>query len=552
MIYKVQYDNPNDDIITRLLKVRNIDDHIDNFLNPKLTDYWISPFLLNDMDKAVDRIVKALKNKEKIMIFGDYDVDGITSSYILYQFFKNFLEFDNISIQYPSRHKDGYGLKCHHIDEIKEKWVSVIITVDNGITSIQEAKHAKEVGIDLIITDHHKNLEKIPDAHAVVNPQISPEYEFKWIAGVWVAFKLIVALLEKSKFSDEKKTEVFNYFLPFVAIWTVADCVPLVHENRVIVKRWLDLINTRRNQIAPALKWFLDYLNIKKPIDTFHVGFMIWPRINAGGRIMTPYDSLYTLLYSGEKQVRYLQNIDDINNERKKLQEQAFKEAEKQLNHDKKILIWAHSDFHEWVVGIVSGRITERYNKPSMIMNINEEKWLATASLRWPEYFSVVDMIQSAADILERFGWHKQAGWLSVKIENLEKLYKHFEEYCEWLISENDLKKKVNIDTKLYEHERNNNKLAEINKLAPFGIWNEEPIFMIENFIIDKVEKVWQKGKWHAKIHGKIWNKKIVSMFWSKWDEIDNFLKKWKGNLIWKIKKDDFNWWYFVDWIELE
>ena len=189
------------------------------------------------MDKAVERIVQAMKKNEKIMIFGDYDVDGVTSSYLIYKFLTKFLKYDNVSIQYPNRITDGYGLKKKHIDDIQSKNVDLIITVDNGISSIQEAKYAKEKNIDLIITDHHQHLEELPDAVAVITPLISPDYPFKGLAGVGVAFKLICAITEKSTLPKDQKNKVFNYFLPVVAIGTVADVVPLINENRAIVKR---------------------------------------------------------------------------------------------------------------------------------------------------------------------------------------------------------------------------------------------------------------------------------------------------------------------------
>jgi single-stranded-DNA-specific exonuclease len=298
MNFKLIYDNPNEDLLTRLFKVRGIDEHIDTFLDPKFADYWINPYLLNDMDKAVERIISAVKNNEKIMIFGDYDVDGVTSSFCLYRFFVKFLNYKNVSIMYPNRIKEGYGLKNLHIDDMKKKGIQLIITVDNGITSINEAKYAKEQNIDLIITDHHKNLEELPPALAVINPMVSPDYPFKGLAGVGVAFKLICAIVEKSTFIQEKKNHVFNYFLPVVAIGTVADVVPLVHENRVIVKRGLELINKGHKHLPSSLKGFLSYLNLKDNVDTFHIGFIIGPRINAGGRIESPYDSLRTLLHS--------------------------------------------------------------------------------------------------------------------------------------------------------------------------------------------------------------------------------------------------------------
>ena len=553
MNYQLLYDNPEESLITRLLKVRNIDDNIDSFLDPKISDYRGDPFLLNDMEKAVDRIILALKKKEKIMIFWDYDVDGVTSSYIVYKFITKYLNYKNVSIQYPDRVNEWYGLKKLHIDQMKAKGIDLIITVDNGIASLAEWIYAKEQWIDLIITDHHQDLESLPEAVAVVNPQVSPNYLFKWLAGVGVAFKLICALLTKSKLDQEKRNQIFNYFLPIVTIGTVSDVVPLVWENRALVKRWLELLNGRHKDLPSSIMGFLKYLNIKDPIDTFHIGFLIGPRINAGGRIKSPYDSLNALLYSGEQQLPYLETLENINLERKQMQNDMLKIAEEQLDHSKKFLFVADEEFHEGIVGIVSGRITEKYNKPSLVMKINKEKNLWTASLRGPVYFSVIDMIKTCSDILERFGGHRWAWGLGVKLENLDELKKRFECYCEKCITDEDIEKSLSIDTKIYPHERTTESLQSIHKLAPFGEGNTEPVFLLENVQIKKIEKVWQKTKTHLKIHGQFGENKINAMFRGKWDEVKDLQEDDTNvNLIWKVKKDTFNGGYFLDGVSRE
>lgn len=554
MNFKLIYDNPKEDLLTRLFKVRQIDDHIDSFLDPKLADYRWDPFLLNDMEKAVERIIQAMKNKEKIMIFWDYDVDGITSSYILYRFFVKFMKYENISIQYPDRILDGYGMKKKHIDDIQAKQCSLIITVDNGISAVEEAKYAKEQKIDMIITDHHQHGETIPDAFAVITPLISPDYVFKGLAGVAVAFKLILALTERSKLSKEQKNRIFNYFLPIVAIGTVADVVPLLHENRVIVKRWLELINKNEQTLPTSLRWFLKYLNLKDNVDTFHIGFVIWPRINAWWRIESPYDSLKALLYSGEKQIEHLDKIELINTERKRMQDEAIKKAETLIKLDEKILIATDEDFHEWIVGIVAGRLTEKYTKPCMILKIDKEKNLWIASLRGPEYFDVIEMISSASNLLERFGWHRGAGWLSVRLEHLETLILHFQHHCNACISENDLIKSVKVDTKIYHHERDNETLVKIQKLAPFGEGNPEPIFLLEDVKIQKIEKVGNNGKSHLKIHTLFGEKKLTAMFRGKGDDKESLVTRNPSQvtLIWKIRKDTYNGGYFIDGADIQ
>ncbi|HRX63919.1 MAG TPA: single-stranded-DNA-specific exonuclease RecJ [Candidatus Absconditabacterales bacterium] len=551
MKYKVLCEDKELSLIDRLLKIRGISDNITNFLDPKLKDYWLNPRNLNDMKKGVDRILNAIKNKEKIMIFGDYDVDGVTSSFILYKFFTKYLNYKYVSIMYPDRIKDGYGMKNKHLDEIKEKGVDLVITVDNGITSIGEVKYAKKIGIDVIITDHHKNLEELPDAVAVINPIVSEKYRFKYLAGVGVVFKMICALLDATNiFNINEKNKIFNYFLPIAAIGTVADIVPLVNENRLIVKRGLELMNNGREGMSTALKGLLNYLNLKE-VDTFHIGFVIGPRINAGGRIDSPYNSLKMLLFTGEKQLEALKRIDEINADRKKLQEEAFKKSEESLDLEQKIIISESEDFHEGIVGIVSGKLTEKYHKPSVVFKIDKDKGHAVASLRGPDYFDIVAMLQKYENLLERFGGHKHAGGLTIKLDKLEEFKDKIIQHCNEYIKDEDLEKTLHIDTKIFDNEWNYDLIQELQKLAPFGEGNSEPNFLFEKVGVEKVEKVGKNGSGHMKIHGNFGDNKIKFLFWGKGDMIKNIEKEKEINIVGKIKKDDFNGGYFVNGVEI-
>ena len=547
MTYRILYDNPNESLIQRILQVRNIDCSIADFLDPSMQKYRGDPYLLSDMGKAVQRIIQAMQRKEKIMIFGDYDVDGVTSSFMLYTFIRKYIKYQSISIEYPDRFKDGYGIKKHHIDAIKAKWCSVIITVDNGITAVQEALHAQEIGIDLIITDHHEVAESwVPQAYAVINPQTSPNYNFKGICGAGVAFKLICGLMEKTGRDRLEKQNIFNYFLPIVAIATVADCVPLVNENRILVKKWFARINTKRDTIPVWLQWLLKYLNITKPIDSFHVGFVIGPRINAGGRMGTPYDSLKMLLYAGDKQLVHLDKLEGLNTERKKLQDQAYKIAESQVDPDKYMVIVAGEDFHEGIVGIVAGRLCEKYNKPTVVFSLNTDENKAVASLRWPKYFHVVDMLKTMDHLLLHYGGHKQAGWLSCSLDMMDTVKQHMEDYCLAHITDADLHRPLDVDTEIYEHERNQETLQDLDKLAPFGIGNEEPLLLLKNVIITDIERVGKNGGVHLKLHAQFGNKKIQSLFWWQGENTGD-IKKGEVTLIGKVKPDSYNGGYFVD-----
>ena len=551
MRYQILNQDADLSLIERLLKVRNISDNSSKFLNPTLSNYWIAPFLLNEMEKWVSRIIQALKNNEKIVIFWDYDVDWITASYTLYKFITKYLNYKNITIRYPNRIDDWYWLKTKHLDAMKEEGVSLVITVDNWITSLAEAEYAKELGMDLIITDHHQPVESLPDAIAVINPQVSPNYPFKGLAGVWVAFKVLNALLTKSTMTKDAKNEIFNYFLPIVAIGTVADVVPLVDENRVIVKRGLEIMNHHPDTLPKWLAGFLKFLNIKGNIDTFHIWFVIGPRINAWWRLESPYDSLKVLLCENWEQEKYIQKIEDINTERRKMQDQAFRIAEKQLDPEKKFLSVCDEDFHEGIIWIVAWRITEKYNKPSAVFKIDKEKQQAVASLRWPEYFNVIEMIAKASPYLKRFWGHKGAWGLTIELQDLDKVIKIFEDHCEECICEENLEKVTMIDTVLFPHERNYEELSEIENLAPFWEGNNEPNFLFENIIVERVEKVWKNWWAHLKIFWKFWDEHLAIVFWWRWEESEKI--KDKISLVWNVKRDTYNWWFYihgVDWIE--
>ena len=546
MKYKLLNESYDKTLIERLLEIRNITSDSEAFFEPTLQHTRIDPFKIDWMDIAVKHIMDSMKKNEKIMIFWDYDVDWVTASYCLYKFFHYFLKYPHVSIMYPDRHKDWYWLRDYHLDEMKKKWVNLVITVDNWITSIEESKYAKEIWIDLIITDHHQPLNETPNAIAVLNQNCSPNYSFKWLAWVGVAFKLIVAMLSKCNFTSERKNQIFNFFLPIVAIWTVADIVPLLWENRYIVKKWLELMNRHPDNLPKCLQWFLSYLNIKSPIDTYHIWFVIWPRINAWWRIQSPYDSLNVFLHDGDEQIEFLQKMDEINQERKRLQEEWLKVAEKLIDISSPILIAESSEFHEWVIWIIAWRLTEKYNKPSIVFKCDKEKWIASASLRWPDYFSVIDMLKAHDNILERFGGHQWAWWLTVKLENIDKLNKKLVSYCKKKIKESDLERELVVDTKIAPEEWNNDNFAFLEKFEPFGECNEEPLFLFENLEIQKVEKVWKNGSSHMKLYAHRWNQLLHLLF--RWKGSQSDLISDEISVIWKIKRDTFNGWYFVDW----
>ncbi len=546
-------------LIQRLLKIRGVDDDIETFLHPKLWDYRGNPFDLHDMDKGTDIIIEAMKKKKSICIFGDYDVDGITSSYIIHYVLSKHFNHKKVKIMFPDRLKDGYGLKVYHLDVIKKVWHDLVITVDNGIASIEEAAYAKKIWLQLIITDHHKAHDILPQADAVINPQISKDYIFKWLCWAWVAYKVVNALLKKSTLSSKKQTKIMNELLPIVAIATVADCVPLVGENRAIVKRWLKQM-TRRDNMLPSLDGLLDFVNINGPLKSYHIWFVIGPRINAWGRLATWYDSIKILLYDGGQQIKALEGLDIINDERKKLQKKAFDDSLKQIDPEHNVLIVADATFHQWVVGIVAWKLTEKYNKPAIILTIDEERWLATGSLRWPDYFDVMDMMQriqaqsiqrkeSEYGILLRFWWHKQAGWVTMNYSDLELFRSLSLEYTTTITQDKDIKKIVKIDTILTSKDRDYEILDNIEELEPFWIANQEPTFILHNTIINTIEIVWKKWNGHLKLNIQHGDKKIEVLYRSKGIRKDEFVVWSTCDIIGKIKYDNYKKLYYIDGI---
>ena len=545
-MFKILYDNPNEDLITRLLKIRGVNESPEDFLNPSFKKYRKDPYSLQDMDVAVERIQKAIKNNQRIIIFGDYDVDGVTSAYTLHMFLRRFLNYPNVSIRLPSRIKDGYGIKTHHIDEIKNLGGELIITVDNGITSIKEAAYAQEQGIDMIITDHHKNLKEIPQAVAVINPHISPLYPFKGLAWVGVVFKLISAL--STKLLDEKsKRKMLNFFLPVVATWTIADMVPLIDENRLFAKKGLELLN--KDKWPQSLRNFMKHLNIKI-VDSYHIAFMIAPRLNASGRMSSPYDALKTLLYSsGEKRNWHIDKLEELNTQRKNLQADLLKEAENLIDKSQPILIAAHPDFHEGIIGLIAGKLTEKYNKPSIVISLNGEKEVGVASLRSPSYFSVIEMLNHLSNFLIRYGGHSQAGGFTIEFSKLEEFIQQVYHYGKMHINPEQLQKVIEVDTPVYPWETN--QLLNILDLAPFGEWNPQPLLLFKEVLIKNVSSVGKNGNSHLKLIAQIDEKMFSVLFWKKGELEDQITPGSIYNLIGKIKQDNFNGGIYIEGVEL-
>lgn len=448
------------------------------------------PFLFEDMEKAVERILLAIKNKERIIVFGDYDVDGISSAAILVQIFR--ILKANCSYRLPNRLEDGYGLSQKFIDEFIEKEIGLIITVDCGISCHDLIQTAKEKGIDTIITDHHSIPKQIPtEAVAIIHPKLpNTQYPYPDLTGSGIAFKLAHALIERC-IPEEEKEGLLDSFVDLASLGTVADLGPLVGENRLIVKKGLtQLATTKWN----GLSHLVQISNGDKAIDTTTIGYRIAPRINAAGRIGDPYIALSLLLQDDNKKVEDLgRSLDELNAERQEMTRTSLEQAENHFNNQEEIpyiLIAEDPDWHVGILGLVAGKLVEKYARPAIILQDFGDTLVASA--RSPEFFNVIEAITAAGEHLIGFGGHSGAAGFSLKKENLQKFKDTISEFAKEKLQNEDLRPSLKIDCELLDQDINFEFLEEIEQLKPFGMANQRPLFVMRDV---KPEFVGQVGK---------------------------------------------------------
>lgn len=472
------------------------DKEIEKFLKPKRTDFY-DPFFMPDMEKAVSRITKALKNNENITIFGDYDADGITSTTILKRFFHDINKECNVYI--PNRLNEGYGLNKNAIKKLSEDGTNLIITVDCGITAIEETKYAKELGIDIVITDHHEPGEEIPDAEAVVDcKRKDNKYPFRELAGCGVAFKLTQALCKNLDLNENQALK----YLDIACVGTISDVVPLVDENRVIVKLGMLLLKQTKNL---GLKQIINNAHFKE-FNSMSVAFGITPRINACGRLGHQDEALELFTTDNqEKATELAKKVDEYNIQRQLEEKRIYDEAitllqeEAQKNGITNCIVLGHENWNPGVIGIVSSRITEKFYKPSILVCFDKD--IAKGSGRSIEGFDLHKALMECDKYLTNFGGHSLAAGLSLNTKDFEKFKNMINEYAEKNIKDEDLIPTINIDLKLEDSQLNIEDVEELKLLEPFGQSNEEPIFMITNLKVVSI-KTLSDGK-HLKLYLK-------------------------------------------------
>ena len=470
-------------IIAQIIANKNLsDEEIKVFLNPTRDNFY-DPFLLPDMNIAVDRIIKAIENKERVVIFGDYDVDGITSTTVL----KKFLEERGLETDdyIPNRLKQGYGLNKEAIKGIVDKKTSLMITVDCGISGIEDIEYANSLGLDTIVTDHHEPLDILPKAIAVINPKIpNSKYPFRELAGVGVVFKVIQALSIKLNL-DAKE---YLKYLDLVCLGTISDIVPLVSENRVITKLGLKLIETGKNK---GIRCILESCGFKK-INSSTVSFGIAPRINACGRMGVAEDALKLFITDNLNEIKDLTNkLNEYNRKRQETEKGIFEEAIKQIEEngekDKNIIVLSKEGWHHGVIGIVSSKITEMYLKPSILLC--EEDGICKGSGRSVPGLDLHEALTAVSSDLEKYGGHAMAVGVSLKKENFEKFKEDINNYIEKL-NIKEIKPVINVDMEVSLKSLTIENIKELQKLEPFGEANETPIFLIRNLKIESIRAI--------------------------------------------------------------
>ena len=489
------YNNFNlDKDITTLLYNRDIiaGEDIKTFLYGGVEDIT-SPFLLKDIDKAVERLEIAKEKGEPVWIYGDYDVDGITSVSLCYLALKK-LGY-NVKYYIPLR-DEGYGLNIEALNYIKSEGGTLTITVDCGISSHKEIAHANEIGIDIIVTDHHEINSGNPPAFAVINPKREDnEYKFKYLAGVGTAFFLISALFEKNNLKDE----LYKY-LDIVAIGTVADIVPLLKENRIFVKEGLEYLRRSKwlgiNMLIKKI--FEDYETRK--FNTYDIGFIIAPIFNAAGRLEDAKRAVELFIERDHRVCStIISELLSKNSERKEIQEDIFQKAVEKIENEKlyenAVLIVGEEGFHHGVIGIVASKILDRYYKPTIIMEIKKDEGIATASCRSIEGFNIIEALNNFSDLLLKYGGHSGAAGFSIKIENIPEFSKKLNEYAEKTISDIAFVKPIKIDKPLAFYKISYDFLDKISLLEPFGFGNSSPIFSLNNCQFDNLRLIGKDRK---------------------------------------------------------
>ena len=534
-----------DFLTSRLLANRNIHQkNIENFLNPKIKNFLPNPYNFKDMGKGLETISRHIKNKNKICIFGDYDVDGATSSGIMSKYLEQ-LNIDHF-VFIPDRQKDGYGPSVKTFTNIINKNVNLIIALDCGTTSFEAIEYARSKNIDVVVIDHHKSQEIFPAANAIINPnRIDETGDYYYLCAAGVLFIFLVGLnkiLRENYYFNKAKVQEPNLLdlLDLVMMGTVCDVVPLMDLNRAFVYQGLKVASKRHNL---GLKTLVDYSKIKKKLSTYEVGYVLGPKINAGGRIGKS-ELGYNLLTTNNAETAYLisSELESLNLKRKDIEKKIVEEAISitEKNNDEPIVFLSKNDWHEGLIGIVASRLKDHFNKPSFIISQKGEDCKGSARSIFGFDVGMAITKCKQLNIITKGGGHPMAGGFSLKSDKLEifksELIKLFLK-----LKKNKDNNIIEIDSYLESSAINDELIEKLNYLEPYGSGNREPIFGFEKF---KVSKVIETNNNHVKVVLNKGNFYIDAIsFNSKNKDLGNYLMNFKKefNLVAKVKLNEWN-----------
>ena len=543
-----------DDKLATLLVQRGITTYNEakDFFRPSLNQLH-DPFLMKDMDKAVDRLVKAMKDGEKILIYGDYDVDGTTAVALIYTYLKNLINKKKIEFYIPDRYEEGYGISYKGIDYAADNGFGLVIVLDCGIKAVEKINYANERGVDFIICDHHRPGDEIPQAVAVLDSKRNDcGYPYKELSGCGVGFKLITGLSMRLGRPIEEVYELLDY----VAVSIAADIVPITGENRILAFFGLKLLNKKPR---PGIEAALGHANIhrkeeysssamekqnvlERELTISDLVFLIGPRINAAGRLEKASDSVRLLIATNQNHAEKLAaSINDLNVKRREFDNAITEEALSMIDADEKMrnaksTVIFNENWHKGVIGIVASRLTDSYYRPTIVLTRSGN--LITGSARSIKNFDIYDAIDNCSDLLEHFGGHKYAAGLSLKPENLEKFSERFEQYVSEHLDEDELIPELNVDIKMDFSNITPKFVRILKQFAPFGPGNLSPVFLTENVIDSGYSRA-------------VGNKKHLKLTVTQRDNTENVfagIAFQKGDLFERIhSKEPFSMCYYIE-----
>ncbi|MEC8646381.1 MAG: single-stranded-DNA-specific exonuclease RecJ [Candidatus Latescibacterota bacterium] len=515
-VWNINHSQPYNSLVDALLKVRSLD-QAELDVGPEVMH---DPADLRDMDRAVERIVRAISQREKIVVYGDYDVDGVSSTAVML----DFLDAVGADGSYilPDRHVDGYGLKAPGVERAIGMGATLIITVDNGISAFDALELARERGVDVVVVDHHQQLDHLPDALAIVNPNRRDcPYPFKELAGVGVTFKLVQALSSEF-FSPEERRRYLNSLLDLVVLGTVADVMPVLGENRVLVQRGLQILNSTTRPGLRQLKAVSGYA--EKPVKTTGVGFHIGPRINVAGRLEKPDIALELIRADSDGQaIRLAEELNRLNARRQTLQREGMDEVEalvsrEDLARDRIVVVLG-----EWklgIIGLLASKLCEKHTRPAVVCSDDAGGGLYVGSARSVPAYNISRGIGACADHLVTYGGHPAAAGFSLKAASFEAFRLQLIEHANTHIQAEDLQAELDIDIELAPGDLDIATIECLAALEPFGNGNEAPLFAVRGSKVLSRRQI-GKGGTHLKVELEVEGRHCNGLWWNQGDVAD-------------------------------